>query len=1237
MTGIVRGRQMAKQKTITWAKSVLEKVRGRSLDRAERIDLVHDLSEWMVSESFRIQSKEETELQTQLAGMMQDLKGKAFVSSMSDRFFRCQSSLKRSVLIQSLLQHYGVPKFLNWQRRLALWSFSKSPSWLAKMTVSFAEKMLRKEMSRVILPGESADLSIHMEACRKEGIRVNLNRLGEAVLGEKEAERRLNWYLEDLKSPNVEYISVKLSTLYSQISLLAWEDAEQVLSERLRELYRTAASSEFVAADGSRRPKFVNLDMEEYKDLQITVGLFRKVLDEPEFLNYQAGIVLQAYLPDAHLIQQSLTVWAMQRVALGGAPIKIRIVKGANLAMEQVEASVQGWAQAPYYNKVEVDANYKRMLTYASIPQHAKAAHIGVASHNLFDIAYALIIRSENKVESFIEMEMLEGMADGTRRVVQNLSRGMLLYCPAAMKEDFHNAIAYLIRRLDENTGEGNFLRDLFYLKPGSKVWKKQWELFRRSYDLMDSVGLSPNRTQNRLVERWEHDPMSSFENEPSTDWALLANQKWVQDIVKTWLDREVLPIPLLIAGKPYYDNRVHAYGVDPSEEGRKFYTYALASKEDVEEALSHAVFAAKVWSSRTVDERSAILQSIADAVRYARGELIGAMMADAGKIATEADVEISEAIDFAEYYRRNFVDWSHLEGIEWQGGKVVVVTPPWNFPCAIPLGGILASLMVGNSVIFKPAPETVLVAWEIANICWDAGVPRDVLQFIPCEDEPMGSLLIQDPRVDRVILTGATSTAKKFLKMRPDLALLAETGGKNTMIVTAHADKDLAVQSIIESAFGHSGQKCSAVSLVICEKEVYENANFREALIDAAQSLHVGSAWDLSTKVNPLIHSPGEDLYRGLTTLEEGEKWLLKPRQDPSNSQLWFPGIKLGVKPGSFMHKTELFGPVIGLVQAQGLKAAIRIANDTDYGLTAGLQSLDFKEQEYWLEHLEAGNLYINRGITGAIVQRQAFGGCKASSFGRGAKAGGPNYLTQLADPVEVHSPKAFDHLDSSLETFLDYLDTKLSAQEHTFIRHSAFSYTEQWNSYFSRQHDPSLLQGQDNFLEYRLRKNMALRVTFDTRRKDLLRVLMAIMVLRLPITVSYDSRAKEKFQLMKLKKYCAQGTWVEQENDEWEKALKNSQWRFVRYLRAPSEKEFTIAAESGVQFLKDPVLSHGRLELLNYLREVSISIDYHRYGNLGDREGEERTPIVAGASKKKLDEIFDTLVKRKKHAPKK
>jgi len=1184
------------------ASEILESVRGKPQSIAERKKLAVDLATLMLSESNRIMTGQEKAVQEQLLRLMRDPVGKAFTTAMTDECFRSKSHARIADQMIYLLGHLGVPQYLSWMRRTQLHMLKMLSPKIAQFLISFATHSLRKETSRVILPGEAAQLTKHLQMRKAQGVRLNLNHLGEAILSESEAKKRLETYLEDLKNPDINYISVKISTIFSQINLLSFDHTVDVLVERLSLLYR--AAQQF---PDEKKEKFINLDMEEYRDLHLTVEAFRKTLEKPEFQSLSAGIVLQAYLPDSHQVQKELTEWAKKRVHHGGAPIKIRIVKGANLAMEQFEASVRGWPQAPYTAKVEVDANYKRMVIYGCIPENAQAVRLGIASHNLFDLAFAMLLRTENEVESHVCIEMLEGMADHIRRVVQKLTGDILLYCPIATKEEFQHAIAYLIRRLDENTGPENFLRYIFGLKPGSDSWDMQTSLFFQSCDEISIAPLTPRRTQNRMLPPVMPDSTAPFENEPDTDFSLPQNQKWAQAITRKWRHEKPKAVPLVIGGQELYENE-EGIGTNPSEGGKECFRYAKAKKHHLDAALKCAKQHETSWASQSVAHRSQLLARVAQTLRERRGEFIGCMMLDGGKAFAEADVEVSEAIDFAEYYRRQIERLDSMKDLRWKPKGTILITPPWNFPCAIPVGGLLAALVTGNCVLFKPASDTILVGWHIVQALYDGGIPKEVLQFIPCSGEDIGSDLICDKRINCVILTGGTSTAQKFLQMRPDLDLAAETGGKNSIIVTALADRDLAIKDLLQSAFGHNGQKCSAASLAILEAEVYDDPHFRHNLRDAAASLTVGAPWDLSSKMTPLIHAPTGVLKRALTSLDPGEEWLLEPRQDPHNPCLWTPGIKLHVRPQSHSHMTEFFGPVLSLMRANNLSHAIELANAVPYGLTSGLHSLDAREQAIWLENIEAGNLYINRGITGAIVRRQPFGGTKLSCFGGGSKAGGPNYLREFMHAEQIDLPKEKHSVNewvNSLTTLLGKLDLK--ATELGLWTASVSNYAHWWRR-MHQDRDPTKIIGQDNFFRYIPRKGLVLRLHSHSNPFDALRIAAATLTVGASLEISCGAQ-ECKFNWLDLAPVL---NVIEESDAQFHDRIRSGQIHRIRLIDPPTLELQKVASSNNVHIVDDPVLANGRIELLHYLREVSISIDYHRYGNLGLREGELRKPFL-------------------------
>jgi len=1201
----------SESKHLKAAREMLSAAYHTPLNLEERQEKAIELASHILLESNQIISKDDQKKHEELSRMMRDPVGKVFTTAMTDQCFRSHNYSRIANQMIYLLNLFGIPKFVGSFKRLQLYLFKLLGDKFANILVPMAMRQLRQETSKVIIPGEKGALGKHIKKRKAQGIRLNLNHLGEAILGEEEAKKRLHIYLRDLENPYIDYVSIKISTIYSQLNLLAWESTLESLAVRLRELYRAAMKNKTKLKDGRSSYKFVNLDMEEYRDLHLTKDLFIRVLSEPEFHSLSAGIVLQAYLPDSHEIQKELTEWAIQRVKNGGAPIKVRIVKGANMAMEQVESSLRDWHQAPYQQKVQTDANYKSMMLYACMPEHAKAVNIGVASHNLFDIAFAMLLRLENRVEQEVTFEMLEGMADHTRQVVQALTGDILLYCAVATKEDFQSAIAYLIRRLDENTGIENFLAHSFGLTPQSKEWEVQSALFRDACSRVKTIYQEPRRKQNRHEPPVHLDVKAPFENESDTDFSLEENRSWAEGILETWKNKRLDPIPLVIEGKDISHPTPEGKGYDPSSPSRPFYEYSQASWEEVDAALKCAKRYEKTWSQTSIEERCELLAKIAQKLRENRADLIGAMVADGGKLIMEADVEHSETIDFAEYYFRSMQSLSGLSDIEWTPKGTILVTPPWNFPTSIPGGGICTALITGNCVLFKPAPEAVLAGWELVKAFWEAGIPKEALQFINCEDDPVGSQLIKDTRINGVILTGATSTAHLFAKMRPGIDLSAETGGKNALIISALSDRDLAIKDLVQSAFGHNGQKCSAASIAILEKEVYDDPHFRKQLRDAAASLKVGSAWDLSSKVTPLIREPGEDLKRGLTTLEPGEFWLLEPKQDSSNPNLWSPGIKFGVQKGSYTQQTEFFGPLLGVMRAENIDHAIHLANSTPYGLTSGIHSLDKRETKKWQKLIIAGNCYINRTITGAIVRRQPFGGCKNSSYGRGSKAGGPNYLTQFMKAKQVGVPKEkfpVGEWVNNLTRFLEKLD--LTAEELGIWYASVSSYAFFWQQ-FKRDKDSSKIVGQDNYFRYLPHKKLIFRISLETAPLDYLRVFAAALTCETRLEVSWEKSQDAKIRQANWEALLPIFNVIEEDEATFIKRMRTGHFKRLRMLEEPSQEMKQVAAETATYIDHAPLIANGRIELLHYLREMALSIDYHRYGNLGLREGELRKPV--------------------------
>lgn len=1071
------------------------------------IELVTD---WLERAS-ALETRSDRLTMDRLRVLIVDEAGVEFVMSFVDRVARPDSNPVAAGQLCSLVRGSELPKFLSPVDRLMLWFGARLAPLLPGLVMPLARRRMKAIVGHLIAPADTVRLAEHLARQRAGGFTTNVNLLGEAVLGEREAKSRLCRLMELLEVSDVDYVSVKISAIASQLNHWAYDDSLRRVKGRMALLLDKAASVS--------PPTFVNFDMEDYRDLELTVQAFQEVLSEPSRTSFDAGIVLQAYLPDAFETMIDLVKWANERHAVGGATVKIRLVKGANLAMEKVDAALHGWEQTPYCTKLDTDANYKRCIDWVLTEDRLAGVRIGVASHNLFDVAWAKLLADERGVADKVQFEMLQGMASAQAAAVNEATtRGaassMLLYTPAVSHEDFDVAIGYLFRRLEENASTSNFMRSLFDLSPGSVQFVEQAELFRRAMDRRDEVASGPARRQNRerVPEPFPLD--ECFRNEPDTDPSLKANRVWIERVAAAEVTECVTPLT-----------------TDPVE---------------IEMIVAGAREAGRRWQSVPANERRAAMHRVADELVGRRGELISAMMHEASKIFSEADAEVSEAIDFARWYGDRALDLVSVRGASFEPFGVVGVVPPWNFPVAIPAGGVLAGLAAGNAVVFKPAPQTPRCAEIVAEACWAAGIPRDVLRLVRAGDDEAGRAVIES--VDAVILTGSSATAELFRSWKPDLPLFGETSGKNAMIITPNADLDLAAQDLVRSAFGHGGQKCSAASLAILVGEVYRSDRFRSQLIDAIESLSTGLATELSTDIAPVVGGVNQRLERAVATLDADERWLVEPS---IVGDMVSPGLRDGVTVDSWFHRTECFGPVLGLMAADDLDQAIAIANSSEFGLTGGIQTLDPGEIATWCDRVEVGNGYVNRAITGAIVQRQPFGGWKASSVGPGAKAGGPNYLMQLG-------------------TWTSEADDSDPAD----------GYRKVWHSHFAVDHDSTGLFCEANILRYRPLVRIAVRTGPEATESDLALVRVAASLAGTKIIISS----------------------VEHETQvEFASRLDQLAVERVRILgEMPGEALRIAAARAGVHLAAGAVTNSGRVELQHYVREQALSITLHRFGNL-------------------------------------
>lgn len=667
---------------------------------------------------------QETALVSRLAG---DSSAVTFVMKFTDWVMRAETPKVAASFLTRLVNTHAAPSFMSSIDKALVRIGATVAPILPSVVVNSARYRMRSIVSPFVGTVEKIDF--------KGGMPKNVNLLGEAVLGDQEALHRREEAEALLAKEGVDYVSVKVSGVTSQLNKWDFEGSLDRVLDSLRPLFRRAVQS---------NPQvLINLDMEEYHDLEITIEAFTRILSEPEFQHLDAGIVLQAYLPDSLPALQHLVSWANQRS--GKAEIKIRLVKGANLAMEKVDAAMHGWEQAPYTSKSDTDANYLRCLDWALTPENTERVRIGVASHNLFSLAYAKFLSQERGVADRVGFENLKGMTPSHTPALAQEGHGMLLYTPICRLRDFDVAISYLFRRFEETSSHGNFLRSLPSLSTSSSSFQMEETRFRTAYAKQSIVSVGPRRVQERPAPASQLTlkglrGTGSFLNEPNSDPTLPNVRRWVKEVMNQEIFQQAST-----------DSWVNTL-------------------PEIQSVLERARHAAQRWGNSTSrDDRGTILSRIGDVIARRRGEILNAMVHEGSKTIAEGDPEISETIDFANYY--GLMAGELPNNFEMLG--VITVAAPWNFPSAIGGGGAFASLAAGNAVILKPSPNTPRCLELIAECAWEAGVPRDVLQFVQCPENEVGQHLITQS--DAVILTGSTETASLFRSWKNNIRLFAE------------------------------------------------------------------------------------------------------------------------------------------------------------------------------------------------------------------------------------------------------------------------------------------------------------------------------------------------------------------------------------------------------------------------------------------------------------------------------
>ena len=877
----------------------------------------------------------------------------------------------------------------------------------AGVTSAIARRNITR-MARQFIVGDSpAGAMPRLERLWRSGRATTVDLLGEKVVTETEAdgyatrvdqlvrelaERSRSWPdrpvldADDLGGLSRASVSVKPTALASSYAPLTRADGLAQARRRLLPILRTAA------AQGVS----VWFDMEHYDVKDLTVELFRSLLDEPELDDLETGIVIQAYLRDSHQDLIELLRWAGGRPR----PVGVRLVKGAYWDAEVIEARAEGWPVPVYESKDDTDANFERCVDLLH-DNHGRV-RAAFASHNLRSVAYAVASgRRRGIPDHGFEIQMLHGMADPVQAALVQLGLRLRVYAPMG---ELVPGMAYLVRRLLENTSNESFVRQRF-------VEGRALDELLQPPDPGDLDRPPPSRP----IRTTRASRPSPYRPEPPREW----RRREARSDFAEAVDRVELgvAVPAVIGGERVSTART-IVSVDPALPERVVATSASCGASEVDDAMAEARRACESWRRTTAGQRADVLFGAAAWMRTRRDALAALEVFEVGKPWKEADADVCEAIDFCEYYGREALRLDRggrvdsapgeVNELRYQAKGIGVVIAPWNFPLAIPTGMVTAALVTGNAVILKPAEQSPAVAACLVRALEAGGLPRGVLGFLPGIGEEVGPLLVGHPDTAFIVFTGSKAVGLAINQQasltsdeqRQVRRVIAEMGGKNAFVIDRDADLDQAVPAIVHGAFGYSGQKCSASSRLIVLDEVHDR--LVERVIGAARQLRLGHPSAMATQMGPVIDGEAHRRIRAHVAAVSREADVLFSRDDlPATGWFVSPTIVGGLARSSPLAGEEVFGPVLDVHRVRSFDEAIEVANDTPYALTAGVMSRSPRNIAHAATELRAGNVYINRSTTGAVVGRQPFGGYGMS--GVGSKAGGPDYLMQFVDPRVV------------------------------------------------------------------------------------------------------------------------------------------------------------------------------------------------------------------------------------------
>lgn len=1117
--------------------------------------------------------------------LLNDHMGKAFFHAVSDQCFRSSSSSRSMDQYAYLLSLYDLPESLSGMERI---KFSSINSLYKKMP-SYAKKALYKYLITHARPF-FLDPAILEKKQKEPAPPFNVDCYCSPPLCKEDIQKHIEYYTYFAKNDKVNALTINIENLIIDSPSFCFKRQLKQLTKHIRTILmvhlqtHTATCTQF----------FLEANLYIYDALLLEA--FLTLLEDEALRPLELGIVLHSYYPDSFSSAKLVLEAAKAKHASGGAKTIVTLSKGKFLKKEAQLASSLGCAQPCFLKKELTDANFKKILKLLISNTSIHHTHVHVFTHNLLDIAYSLILKAKEEIDEGLFFEMVQNLSQPLAKALSHIGKQVIekkTYVPKSYEKQ---AIITLYRKISDQSNPYSFICTTRETDREGAQWKRQLKRFESSFALMHKVPEEPrflSAKTPKAMDRFIHEPplwATHPEHQGLIENALKKPQ--YEEVKLTYLK----DVELTKQAKP-----------DPHHLSKTLYHVEFPELESFEKLLK-VMRVDKEGFLKNVEALKEKIAKAATLLKEQKQALIAHQVHDIAMPFHLASDQVRALIDYANLAISLLPSLLRHQDMHFAPIGNVVICPHPFMPLSTAAQAIFSALACGNSVIVTASIDTFYVLYTFIKTLWQAGFGDDQVMLLPAGTEAMVKLA-QIDSVDSMHYFGMREEGLKLARERKSRLFHGEFEGKNSTIITAMSDKSLAIKHAIHSAFCFSGKHPFSTSLLILEKEVFQDPRFKDHLKQTVQSLHVGPAYDPSCMITPLVQNPNSLEEKMLQDLES-DLWLVKPKRLNEESNLYSPGVIWGIARGDFFHLNPLNIPILAVMEADNLDEAIYLANNTPFGLSQCLESLDSREHKQWLGNIKTGSRFINISSTHLMVKKNPISAIKHSSLGASVSRGGPNSLIPYLYIQQVGIPKEKYPVDQRVNNLTRLLEQISLSAEDLGIWYASISSYAFFYQQFKRERDLVKITGEDHTLLYRPMKKILFRIKKVDNPLDFLRIFAAGLTAHIPMEVSWEKMPLFEDKQIDWQSLLPGYKLYEEEQTSFLKKLQQGSSQMVRMIGEPTNEEKQLAAISGTQIESGTPFSNGRFELMLYFHEIVTSSTYHRFGNLGLREGEIRYP---------------------------